>query len=92
MGYQESLVYIRPQKLFDAMARKCEQAFRSGYYAVLGAEPASVITLKQPLDELPKGAKLLWVCGDRCFHNEMGIFNGRLKSPGLYRLKIIPAE
>ena len=30
--------------------------------------------------------------GDRCFHNEMGIFNGRLKTPALYRLEIIPAE
>ena len=46
MGYQESLVYIRPQKLFDAMVRKCEQAFKDGYYAALGAEPASIITLK----------------------------------------------
>lgn len=92
MGYQESLVYIRPQRMFDVMVRKCEQAFRNGYYAALGAEPESVITLKQPLGGMPPGTKLLWVCGDRGFHNEMGIFNGKLKTPGFYHLKIIPAE
>ena len=92
MGYQESLVCIRPHRMFDTMVEKCEQAFKDGYYATLGAEPVSVITLKQPLEGMPSGTKLLWVCGDRCFHNEMGIFNGRLKIPGLYHLNIIPAE
>ena len=92
MGYQESLVCVRPQRMFDTMVRKCEQALKDGYYTTLGAEPVSVITLKQPLGGMPPGTKLLWVCGDRCFHNEMGIFNGRLKTPGLYHLNIIPAE
>lgn len=92
MGYQESLVCIRPQRMFDAMVRKCEQAFQDGYYKLLGAEPESVITLKQPLGGMPPGTKLLWVCGDRGFHNETGILNGRLKAVGLYRLNVIPAE
>lgn len=92
MGYQESLVFIRPQRMFDAMVRKCEQAFKNGYYAALGAEPASVITLKQSLGGIPPGTKLLWVCGDRGFHHEMGVFNGKLSTQNYYRLKIIPAE
>lgn len=92
MGYQESLVCIRPQRMFDAMVRKCEQAFRDGYYQSLGAEPESVITLKQPLGGMPPGTRLLWVCGNRDFHNETGILNGRLKTVGLYRLNVIPAE
>ncbi|MDD4510630.1 MAG: hypothetical protein PHY23_07000 [Oscillospiraceae bacterium] len=92
MGYQESLVCIRPQRMFDTMVRKCEQVYQTDYYNLFGANPVSVITLKQPLGGMPPGTKLLWVCGERCFHNEMGIFNGRLKTPGLYHLKIIPAE
>ena len=92
MGYQEGLVCIRPQWMFDTMVRKCEQVYQTDYYKLFGANPASVIILKQPLGGMPPGTKLLWVCGDRCFHNEMGIFNGRLKTPGLYHLKIIPAE
>ena len=92
MGYQESLVYLRPQRMFDAMVRKCEQAYKEGFYRLAGAEPVSIVTLKQPLEDLPKGAKLLWVCGDRCFHNENGILNGHLKTPHLYRMKIIPAD
>ena len=56
MGYQESLVFIRPQRMFDAMVEKCEQAIKDGYYAMLGAEPVSVITLKQPLEGIPDTA------------------------------------
>lgn len=92
MGYQESLVCIRPQRMFDAMVRKCEQVYKTDYYKLFGANPESVITLKQPLGGMPPGTKLLWVCGDRCFHNETGILNGRLKTVGLYRLNVIPAE
>ena len=92
MGYQESLVSIRPRGMFDVMVRRCEQVYKTDYYTLFGANPVSVITLKQPLGGMPPGAKLLWVCGDRCFHNERGIFNGRLKTLGLYRLNIIPAE
>lgn len=48
MGYQESLIYIQPQSMFKAMMKTYEQAEKSGYYHLAGAEPLSVITLKQP--------------------------------------------
>lgn len=92
MGYQESIVYLTPQRLFDKMVRKCSEVKKSGYYDVLGAVPLSVVTLRQPLDGMPKGTKLLWVCGDRCFHNKDGVFDGRLGIAEGYRLKFIPVE
>ena len=56
----------------------------------MGAEPMSVVILKRPFGEVPKGVKLLWVCGDRCFHTPVGVFNGNLKSPA--KLCFIPVE
>lgn len=92
MGYQESLVYLTPQRQFDKMVRKCGKVKQSGYYDVLGAVPLSVVTLKQGLNGMPKGTKLLWVCGDRCFHTESGVFDGKLGINGEYKLKFIPVE
>lgn len=92
MGYQESLVYLTPQRLFDKMVRKCGEVKKSGYYDLLGAVPLSAVTLKQPLDGMPKGTKLLWVCGDRCFHSEAGVFDGKLGITEGYSLKFIPVE
>lgn len=94
MGYQESLIYIQPQSMFKAMMKTYEQAEKSGYYHLAGAEPLSVITLKQPVGELPAGTKLLWVCGDRGFHTEGGIFGQRISNNPFkhYQLTFIPAE
>lgn len=94
MGYQESLIYIQPQSMFKAMMKTYEQAERSGYYHLAGAEPLSVITLKQPVGQLPAGTKLLWVCGDRGFHTEGGIFGQRISNNPFkhYQLTFIPAE
>jgi len=92
MGYQESLVYLTPQRLFNKMVRKCDEVKKTGYYDLLGAVPLSVVTLKQSLDGIPKGTQLLWVCGDRGFHNEMGVFSGKLAIAKEYNLKFIPVE
>ena len=92
MGYQESLVYLTPQRLFNKMVRKCDEVKKSGYYDLMGAVPLSVVTLKQSQDGIPKGTQLLWVCGDRGFHNEMGVFKGKLGIAKEYSLKFIPVE
>jgi len=92
MGYQESIVYLTPQRLFNKMVRKCDDVKKSGYYDLMGAVPLSVVTLKQSLDGIPKGTQLLWVCGDRGFHNEMGAFNGKLGIAKEYNLRFISAE
>ena len=92
MGYQESLVYLTPQRLFNKMVRKCDEVKKSGYYDLMGAVPLSVVTLKQPFDGIPKDTQLLWVCGDRGFHNEMGVFNGKLGIAKEYNIKFIPVE
>ena len=90
MGYQESWVYIEPQRKFEKLIRAYEKAEQSGYYNVAGAEPCSVIILKRPFGDIPAGKKLLWVCGDRGFHCAAGIFGGELKCSG--RLRVIPVE
>ena len=48
MGYQESWLYIEPQRKFEKLIRAYEKAEQSGYYEVAGAKPRSVIVLKQP--------------------------------------------
>ena len=76
MGYQESWVHIQPQHKFKKLIQAYEKAEQTGYYKVAGAEPRSVIVLKQPFGELTAGTKLLWVCGDRGWHTVGGIFGG----------------
>ena len=90
MGYQESWFYIEPQHKFKKLIQAYEKAEQSGYYEVAGAEPHSVIVLKQPFGDIPAGKKLLWVCGDRGFHCAAGVFGGELKCSG--RLRVIPVE
>ena len=90
MGYQESWLYVQPQMCFSNLIRAYEKTARTDYYRTMGAEPMSVVILKRPFGEVPKGAKLLWVCGDRCFHTPVGVFNGNLKSPA--KLCFIPVE
>ena len=90
MGYQESWLYIQPQRHFHKLIQAYERTEQSGYYKVAGAEPRSVIVLKKPFGDLPAGSKLLWVCGDRGFHTVGGIFAGNLKCGG--RIRAIPIE
>lgn len=90
MGYQESWLYIEPQRKFDKLIRAYEKAEQAGYYEVAGVEPRSVVVLKQPFGDIPAGKKLLWVCGDRSFHSVGGIFGGELKCSG--KIRVIPIE
>lgn len=90
MGYQESLLYIEPQWKFEKLIRTYEKAEQAGYYRVAGAEPRSVVVLKQPLGNIPAGKRLLWVCGDRGFHCVAGVFGGELKCRA--KLRVIPIE
>ena len=78
MGYQESLLYIEPQWKFEKLIRTYEKAEQTGYYRVAGAEPRSVVVLKQPLGSIPAGRRLLWV------------FGGEWKSRA--RVRVIPVE
>ncbi len=55
MGYQESWFYIEPQHKFKKLIQAYEKAEQSGYYEVAGAEPHSVIVLKQPFGDIPAG-------------------------------------
>ena len=57
MGYQESWLYIEPQRKFEKLIRAYEKAEQSGYYEVAGAEPRSVIVLKQPFGDIPADRK-----------------------------------
>ena len=90
MGYQESFLYIEPQWKFEKLIRTYEKAEQAGYYRVAGAEPRSVVVLKQPLGSIPAGKRLLWVCGDRGFHSVGGVFGGEWKSRA--RVRVIPVE
>ena len=90
MGYQESWFYIEPQRKFEKMIQAYERAENSGYYKVAGAEPWSVVVLKQPFGDIPAGKRLLWVCGDRDFHCVAGVFGGELKCRA--KIRVIPVE
>lgn len=90
MGYQESFLYIEPQWKFEKLIRTYEKAEQAGYYRVAGAEPRSVVVLKQPLGSIPAGKRLLWVCGDRGFHSVGGVFGGELKCRA--KIRVIPIE
>ena len=90
MGYQESWLYVKPQRYVDKLVRAYDKAEQSGYYRVAGAEPRSVVVLKKPFGDLPAGTRLLWVCGDRGFHSAGGVFGGNLHCGG--RLQVIPIE
>lgn len=87
MGYQESWLLVSPRD-FDKAIQAYIMTVKSGYYDYAGAEPQSIILLKQPFGELPEGSLLLWVCGDRCFHSVEGIFDNNLCCPG----EVIPVE
>lgn len=69
MGYQESWYYVTPQSQFDNMILCCDERKRQGIYENLCTAPLSVVTLKQSIGNIPAGAKLLWVCGERYFQN-----------------------
>lgn len=90
MGYQESWVHIQPQHKFKKLIQAYEKAEQEGYYEVAGAQPRSVVVLKQPIGGLPAGAKVLWVCGDRGWHTAGGIFGGNLHCFG--KVDFIPVE
>ena len=63
MGYQESWLYVQPQMCFSNLIRAYEKTARTDYYRTMGAEPMSVVILKRPFGEVPKGVKLLWAHG-----------------------------
>ena len=90
MGDQESFLYVEPQRKFKNLIRAYEKTEESGYYDVAGAQPRSVIILKKALGEFPAGSKLLWICGDRCFHTLGGIFAGNLHGVG--KCTLVPVE
>lgn len=82
------------------LVRKTDKEYRTKTHSSLvitpangklfGAEPLSVIILKRSFGKIPAGKKLLWVCGDRCFHNVSGIFGRNLNILG--KLQVIPIE
>lgn len=90
MGYQESWLYVEPQRQFNKLIHAYEKAERERYYEVAGAQPQSVLILKQPIGGIPAGAKVLWVCGDRGWHTVGGIFGGKLRCSG--KIQLIPIE
>lgn len=86
LGLCQKSLFVVPNHLTEQWATE----FLQLYYEVAGAEPCSVIVLKQPFGDIPAGKKLLWVCGDRGFHCAAGVFGGELKCSG--RLRVIPVE
>ena len=90
MGYQERWVYVDPGSQFKKLIRAYEKAEQEGYYKIAGAQPMSVVLLKQSFGNIPAGTKVLWVCGDRCFHNPSGIFGGKLRCRG--EIHVVPIE
>ena len=79
MGYQESVVYTNTKAGFNKMINTYIKLKKRGAYSdPCTVLPVAVIELKKQVGDLPKGKKLLWVCGDRGFHNKYGVFPSEL--------------
>lgn len=91
MGYQESLVAVRPHQYLHSLVLSCEQQRKNGFYErnPCTVELCSVIVLKRRMHQYPAGTKFLWVSGDRCFHNTEGLLE---KSNFKFKLDFIPAD
>ena len=87
-----SLILFEPQKKFKNVVKAYSKLDKLRYYELTDIEPESVIVLKQPIGELPAGAKLLMVSGAPEFHTVGGVFAGYLKCWGKWSVKFIPVE
>jgi hypothetical protein len=95
MGYQESLVAVRPPEYIYRVVRRCETQRKSGFYTEnpCTIELRSVLVLKRPLGAFSAGSKLLWVMGDRSFHNYGGLLDLRKQiSYSTIKLDFMPIE
>ncbi|MDR1409360.1 MAG: AAA family ATPase [Oscillospiraceae bacterium] len=86
---------VEPPENFHRVMKLCEKQRRSGFYKnnYCAVQPRSVIVLKQSVGGFPAGTKLLWVTGDRCFHELGGLLD--LRKPTTYsnvKLTFVPAE
>ncbi|MDR2043323.1 MAG: hypothetical protein LBQ15_02955 [Clostridium sp.] len=88
MGYQESLVLVRPHQHLHSIVADCENKRQSGCYEQnpCSIELRSVAVLKRRIHTSPAGTKLLWVTGGRYFHNRAGLLG---KPLGDSRLKLL---
>lgn len=95
MGYQESLVAVSPPEHFHRVVKLCEKQRQNGFYDrnLCTVDLSSVIVLKKRMGKHPKGTKLLWITGDRCFHNFPGLLDTEKQiSYSHIKLKFIPVE
>ena len=94
MGYQESLVVVRPHQYLHSLVLSCEQQRKNGFYEhnPCTVELRSVIVLKRRMHQYPAGTKFLWVSGDRCFHNTEGLLEKSPYSNFKFKLDFIPVE
>jgi hypothetical protein len=91
MGYQESWVIVKPQFQFDKLIRIYEKQKIAGFYNdIFSTQPRSVVILKQKVGKIPAGTKVLWVCGERCFHDEQHIFGQCVSNKLFCKIEIIP--
>lgn len=94
MGYQESWFYITPQSKFNNMIRACARFEKEGRYERMDTFPTDVVTLKESMGGLPAGARVLWVCGERCFQNVDAILD-RAPPAGPFRrcdIQVLPVD
>ena len=94
MGYQESLIAVRPHNCLHNIILICEQQRKNGFYErnPCTIDLCSVIVLKQRMHKYPAGTKLLWVSGDRCFHNTAGLLEKSPYKKHRFKLDFIPVE
>ena len=93
MGYQESWVIIRPQFKFNKLIQIYEKQRKAGFYDdIYSTTPKSIVILKQDIGKLAAGTKVLWVCGERCWHDEKHIFNDLVSIKLFCKIEIIPVE
>lgn len=78
MGRRESLVFIKPEKRFDAFIQYCDalQTADPSFYSWGGLVPLTIVIMKAELPYYPDvkaGSKILWVVGYSGFMNSQNL-------------------
>lgn len=85
MGYQESWMYV-PQDLFNNYIQRYKEMDHRNTYA----EICSIVILKRPIHPFPANTKIIWISGDRGYHDLETLF-GKTQ-PSDQRAKLIQVE
>lgn len=94
MGYQESLIYLRPQWRLDGVLSDYLAAHKQSPDKMFPTDICALLTTLTPIPELhcPSGATLIWVMGDRSYDMLSTAMPDTWKLPIAALMQQYPAE